>query len=226
MRLLLIEDDARVARFIENGLSAEGYRIDIADNGQHGVDMAKALAYDIILLDVKLPVMNGFDVCQRLRECGMQTPILMLSAMDTLEDKVRGFELGVDDYLTKPFAFEELLLRIRALLRRGKKLDYMAVHQVDDLVLDTNVHEVRRADKLIKVTPKEFALLEYFMKRPNRVLSRTMIEDQVWGNQQDSLTNIVDVYIRRLRKKIDEGFDPQLIQTVRGIGYRLKAEVS
>lgn len=226
MRILLTEDDSRVAHFIKNGLSAEGYHVDVAENGRHCVDMAKDQVYDIIILDVKLPVMSGFEACQHLRECGFETPILMLTAMDALEDKVQGFESGVDDYLTKPFAFEELLLRIRALLRRGRNIEYAAVHTIDDLVLDTNVYEVHRANQLINVTPKEFALLEYFMKRPNRVLSRTMIEEQVWGNQQVSLTNIVDVYIRRLRKKIDEGFDTRLIQTVRGIGYRMKAETS
>jgi DNA-binding response OmpR family regulator len=170
-----------------------------------------------------LPGKNGIEVCQQLRAQGVQIPVLMLTAKDALTDKVAGFEAGADDYLTKPFAFEELLLRIKALRRRGKQpIETDSVLRTADLLLDHDAHEVRRADQHIELTPTEFALLEYLMRHPNRVVSRTMIEEQVWGYQQESLTNVVDVYIRRLRKKVEFGFQHQLIHTVRGIGYQLK----
>jgi DNA-binding response OmpR family regulator len=158
-----------------------------------------------------------------LRRAGINTPILMLTAKDTVEDKVLGLGVGADDYLTKPFAFEELLARIQALVRRPQELDLSPAVEVADLSLDKNTHELARAGKPIKLTPTEFALIEYLMRNPNRVLSRTMIEERVWGYQHDPLTNVVDVYIRRLRQKIDRGFEPPLIHTVRGAGYMLKA---
>ncbi|MFQ5804249.1 MAG: response regulator transcription factor [Candidatus Methylomirabilales bacterium] len=223
MRLLLIEDDSRIARFIKRGLEAERYLVDVAADGRQGIEMGQTETYDLIILDIILPITNGIQVCQHLRSHRIQTPILMLTAKDSVEDKVEGLGVGADDYLTKPFAFEELLARVQALLRRPRDLDLVPTLQVADLVLDKNAHEVKRAEKLIELTPKEFALLAYLMRRPNRVLSRTMIEEQVWGYQHDPLTNVVDVYVRRLRQKIDHGFEHQLIYTVRGAGYTLKA---
>ncbi len=223
MRLLLVEDDSRVARFIKKGLEAERYQVDVATDGHHGIDMGQAGTYDLIILDIILPTTSGIQVCQYLRSKGIQTPILMLTAKDAVEDRVTGLGVGADDYLTKPFAFEELVARVQALLRRRGELDLAPTLRVADLVLNRNTHEVRRAGRLIQLTPTEFALLEYLMRRSNRVLSRTMIEEQVWGYQHDPLTNVVDVYIRRLRQKIDHGFPHPLIHTVRGIGYQLKA---
>jgi DNA-binding response OmpR family regulator len=216
MRLLLIEDDRRVARFIRKGLEAERYRIEVAFDGQRGIDMGLTESYDLILLDVILPIKTGIDVCRELRKEGVKTPILMLTAKDTLEDKVAGLGIGADDYLTKPFAFEELVARIQALLRRHGEPDLTPTLEAADLVLDKNTHEVRRAGKPIELTPTEFALLEYFMRR------RTVIQEQVWDYHHDPSSNVVDVYIRRLRQKIDRGFERQLIHTIRGVGYTLK----
>lgn len=221
MRLLLIEDDSRVARFVQKGLEAERYQVEVAYDGQQGIYMGLTEIYDLILLDIILPVKNGIEVCRELREQGIQTPILMLTAKDAVEDRVAGLGVGADDYLTKPFAFEELVARVKALLRRPRALDLAPALRVANLVLDKNTHEVRRAGKLIQLTPTEFALLEYLMRYPDRVLSRAMIEEQIWGYDYGSLTNVVDVYIRRLRKKIDHGFQDQLIHTIRGIGYQL-----
>ncbi|MFQ5775541.1 MAG: response regulator transcription factor [Kiloniellaceae bacterium] len=223
MRLLLVEDDRRVSRFIKKGLEAERYSVDIATDGMQAIEMGLAGPYDVIVLDILLPVESGLDVCRRLREGGVQSPILILTAKDSVEDKVTGLGAGADDYLTKPFAFEELLARIRALLRRPRDVDLAPALQAADLVIDKNTHEVTRSGKLIELTAKEFALLEYLMSHPNRVLSRTVIEEHVWGYWHDPMTNVVDVYIRRLRQKVDHGFERQLIHTVRGAGYMLKA---
>ena len=222
MRLLLIEDDRRVASFVQKGLEAECYKVEVAADGEQGIEMALSGLYDLILLDILLPVRNGIDVCRSLRERGIRTPILMLTAKDTVEDKVTGLGAGADDYLTKPFAFEELLARIQALLRRPGGLELAPALEALDLVLDKNTHEVTRAGRPIELTRTEFILLEYLMRRPNRVLSRTMIMDQVWDYQHDPSTNVVDVYIRRLRRKIDHGFACKLIHTVRGAGYMLR----
>lgn len=222
MRLLLVEDDSRVARFIRKGLEAENYQVDVASDGDLGIDMGSTDVYGAILLDVILPKQNGVEVCRTLREQGIKTPILMLTAKDTLEDKVSGLGVGADDYLTKPFAFEELLARIQALLRRPRTLELAPTIRVADLVLDKNTRRVDRADVAIELTATEFALLEYLMRRPDRVLSRTLIQEQVWGYQHDPSSNVVDVYIRRLRNKIDRDFSRQLIHTVRGVGYVLK----
>lgn len=222
MRLLLIEDDRRVASFVQKGLEAERYKVEVAADGEQGIEMALTGLYDLILLDILLPARNGIDVCRSLRERGIRTPILMLTAKDTLEDKVTGLGAGADDYLTKPFAFEELLARIQALLRRPGGLELAPALEALDLVLDKNTHEVTRAGRPIELTRTEFILLEYLMRRPNRVLSRAMIMDQVWDYQHDPSTNVVDVYIRRLRRKIDHGFGCKLIHTVRGAGYMLR----
>ncbi len=220
MRLLLIEDDDRITQFVKRGLEAEGYQVDTAATGPQGLDLGRG-NYGVIILDFFLPVLTGKDICQTLRQEGIQTPILMLTARDTLEDKVEGLKIGADDYLTKPFAFEELLARVQALLRRGIYQETTTILQIGDLSLNKETREVTRGNQAISLTAKEFALLEYLMSRPNRPLSRTMILEQVWGHNHDPLTNVVDVYIRYLRNKVDKGFPQKLIHTVRDVGYKI-----
>ena len=220
MRLLLIEDDDRITQFVKRGLEAEGFQVDTANTGPQGLDLGRG-NYGVIILDFFLPILTGKDICQTLRQEGIHTPILMLTARDTLQDKVEGLQTGADDYLTKPFAFEELLARIQALLRRGIYQETPTALQVGDLCLNKETREVTRGQQPISLTAKEFALLEYLMSRPNRPLSRTMILEQVWGHHHDPLTNVVDVYIRYLRNKVDKGFSHKLIQTVRDIGYKI-----
>lgn len=230
----MVEDDVRVSDFLERGLRAEGYRVQIAKTGPDGLRMAQALAQQsaeqnetsIVLMDVMLPGMNGLDVCQQLRATGVALPIMMLTAMGTLEDRVTGLKLGADDYLAKPFAFEELLARIEALARRSQDFRPSVVNTqlaVADLVLDLTTMRVNRANNLIKLTSKELAILELLMSAPGRLFSRERILANAWGANEDPLTNIVDVYIRRLRTKIDDGYDTPLIHTERGLGYRLEA---
>ena len=230
----MVEDDVRVADFLDRGLRAEGYRVQVARNGLDGLRMAQVLAQQsidqneasIVLMDVMLPGMNGLDVCQQLRATGVALPIMMLTAMGTLEDRVTGLKLGADDYLAKPFAFEELLARIEALARRSQDFRPSSVKaqlEVADLVLDLNTMRVTRAGDLIELTSKELAVLELLMSAPGRLFSRERILANAWGANEDPLTNIVDVYIRRLRAKIDEGREISLIQTQRGLGYRLEA---
>ena len=223
MRILLVEDDPWVAGFIQKGLESEQYGVDIAADGRWAIEMGSTQPYDLILLDVMLPIMDGFEVCRQLRKRGVQVPILMLTARDEVDEKVQGFEIGADDYLTKPFAFKELLARIQALSRRRRSLDLVSVIQIGDLGLDKNTREASRAGRPIQLTPREFSILEYLMENAGRALSRTMIEEQVCGYLHDSSTNLVDVYIRRLRQKIDHGHGDTLIHTVRGMGYMLKA---
>jgi len=225
VRLLIIEDDKRVARFIQKGLQAEYSLVDVAFDGQQGLEIAKEGTYDLVILDVLLPLRSGIEICRQLREQKIQIPILMLTAKDSIEDRVQGLEVGADDYLVKPFAFEELVARVRSLLRRPPQIDIGQILTVSDLTLDKNTHEVRRAGKLIQLTPREFSLLEYLMRHPDRVVSRTLIEEHVWGYARDALTNAVDVYIRRLREKINRPFHQKLISTIRGVGYRLKPEI-
>lgn len=220
MRLLLIEDDDRITQFVKRGLEAEGFQVDTANTGPQGLDLGRG-NYGVIILDFFLPILTGKDICQTLRQEGIHTPILMLTARDTLQDKIEGLQTGADDYLTKPFAFEELLARIQALLRRGIYQETPSALQVGDLCLNKETREVTRGQQTISLTAKEFALLEYLMSRPNRPLSRTMILEQVWGHHHDPLTNVVDVYIRYLRNKVDKGFPHKLIQTVRDIGYKI-----
>ena len=230
----MVEDDVRVADFLDRGLRAEGYRVQVARNGLDGLRMAQVLAQQsidqneasIVLMDVMLPGMNGLDVCQQLRATGVALPIMMLTAMGTLEDRVTGLKLGADDYLAKPFAFEELLARIEALARRSQDFRPCSVKaqlEVADLVLDLNTMRVTRAGDLIELTSKELAVLELLMSAPGKLFSRERILANAWGANEDPLTNIVDVYIRRLRAKIDEGREISLIQTQRGLGYRLEA---
>lgn len=222
MRFLLVEDDSAFAGFIREGLQSEESEMDIVADGAQGIELALKNPYDLILLDVGLPTLSGIEVCRRLREQGLRAPILMLTARGTVEDKVQGLEVGADDYLTKPFALEELRARIRALLRRRSDANASPTLQVADLVLNAHTHEVRRAERTIDLTPKEFALLEFLMRRPGRVLTRPAIREQVWGDRHGSRTNVVDVYVRRLRQKIDQGSDHPLIRTLRGVGYQLK----
>lgn len=221
--LLLVEDDERIVEFLRRGLKAEGYRVEVAGNGAEAIALAMGGDFRLIVLDLMLPDLNGRQVCERLRAEHVETPILMLTAMDAVQDKVAGLRAGADDYLTKPFAFEELLARIEALLRRrgGEAPSATSILQVGDLVLNRETHEVRRGEILIELTPKEFSLLECFMSAPGKVLSRTRILEHVWGYSADPLTNVVDVYVRQLRRKIDDDHEQKLLRTVRGYGYKL-----
>lgn len=225
MRVLLVEDDKRIADFVQRGLKAEGYAVEVANTGQLGVMLGTEGKFQAIVLDLGLPDLNGREVCQQLRDNGVATPILMLTARDTVQDKVTGLRAGADDYMTKPFAFEELLARIEVLMRRrGGEIRLESKQlQIADLVMNGETHEVRRGATLIELTPKEFALLECFMRMPGKVLSRTRILEQVWGYSADPLTNVVDVYVRQLRRKIDDDFELKLLKTVRGFGYKLDA---
>ena len=221
MRILVIEDEAKVASFIRRGLEAEGYRVDIAPDGEVGLTQAFDHEYDLVILDVMLPKRDGLSVLQEMRRHKLPVPVLMLTARDTVADKVTGLDRGADDYLTKPFAFEELLARIRVLLRRGSSLS-LSTLSVADLELDLVSREVTRAGIRIELTAKEFALLEFFLRHPGRVLSRVLIAQHVWGVDFDTFTNVIDVYVNYLRKKIDMGFPTKLIHTVRGAGYAIK----
>lgn len=220
MRILVVEDDERISSFVKRGLEAEGYLVDIAQDGQEGIQRGMD-PYDMIILDLLLPGKNGHDVCQALRREQIQTPILILTAKEALQDKLRGFDYGADDYLTKPFAFEELLARIKALLRRKPYKESAAELKVADLTLDRESREVRRGTKVISLTRKEFDLLEFLMSNPNKALSRVSLLEHVWGYHYDTLTNVVDVYIGYLRKKVDGGSKKKLIQTVRDFGYKI-----
>jgi heavy metal response regulator len=225
MRILLVEDDRKVASFIRKGLTEEGYAVDVAHDGEAGLFMGLDRLHDVIVLDVMLPGKPGFQVLRELRQAKVTTPVLLLTARDAVEDKVQGLDAGADDYLTKPFAFVELLARVRALLRRGKAAQAPAL-QVADLILDPATRTVKRGGGTIPLTNREFALLEYFLRNPGRVLTRTMIAEHVWDYSFDAGTNVIDVYVNYLRKKVDAGREPKLIHTVRGVGYVLKAEES
>ena len=221
MRILVIEDEKKIADFIKRGLKEEGYAVDLAIDGENGLFLATTNDYDLILLDLMLPKIDGITVCKRLREEKNPSPIIMLTAKDALKDKVTGLDAGADDYLTKPFAFEELLARIRAILR--KKGERQATKlEVDDLSLDLYTHKVTRSGKEIELTSKEYTLLEYLMRNAGKVVTRTMISEHVWDIDFDTFTNVIDVYINYLRNKIDSGAKKKLIQTVRGRGYILK----
>ncbi len=223
MRLLVVEDEKKVARFVKKGLEEEGYAVDVAPDGEEGLGMALDGVHDLIILDIHLPRMDGLGVLQELRKKKVATPVLLLTVRATIEDKVLGLDAGADDYITKPFAFQELLARVRALLRRRADAE-APVLQVGDLTLDPARRLASRGGEKIDLTPKEFALLAYFMRNSGRVLTRTMISEHVWDYDFDTMTNVIDVYVNYLRKKIDSGRDPKLIHTVRGAGYVLKAE--
>ncbi|MBD9357954.1 response regulator transcription factor [Methylomonas sp. EbA] len=223
MRVMMVEDDDRIIDFVQRGLKAEGYAVEVARSGHEAIALGTEGTFQVIVLDLGLPDMNGKQVCEHLRSNGIDTPILMLTARDTVQDKVAGLRSGADDYMTKPFAFEELLARIEALLRRrgGEVKQDDKELRIEDLVLNGETHEVRRGNNEIILTPKEFALLECFMRMPGKVLSRTRILEQVWGYSADPLTNVVDVYIRQLRRKIDDDYELKLLKTVRGFGYKM-----
>jgi len=224
MRILLVEDEEKVARFVERGLKAELYMIDVAGDGKTALYHLEHFSYELVILDLNLPDISGHEVLRCIRKDNRPLPVLILTARDSIADKVENFEQGADDYLTKPFSFTELVLRVRALLRRGQTLNRIDVLRVANLVLDRSAHQVRRNDKIIELTAKEFSLLEYFMVNSGRVLSRAMIVENVWDQSFEGLTNIVDVYVRQLRKKIDEGNQPKLLRTVRGVGYSINEE--
>jgi heavy metal response regulator len=223
MRILLVEDDRKVASFIRKGLAEEGYAVDVAPDGETGLAMGLDRLHDAIVLDVMLPGKPGFQVLRELRQAKVATPVLLLTARDAVEDKVQGLDAGADDYLTKPFAFAELLARVRALLRRGTAAR-TPVLQVADLAMDPATRTVKRGGETISLTNREFALLEYFLRNPGRVLTRTMIAEHVWDYSFDAGTNVIDVYVNYLRKKIDVGRESKLIHTVRGVGYVLKSD--
>lgn len=220
MRILLVEDEKKLCELIARALKAERYAVDAALDGQTGWDMADAYSYDLIILDLMLPHLSGTEILRRVRRKNQEVPILVLTARDVTEAKVQHFEAGADDYLTKPFVFAELLMRVKALLRRGS-MSRAAVLCVGDLELDRNLQQVKRGGKRIELTPKEYSLLEYLATHPGRVLSRTMIIEHVWDQSFEGLTNIVDVYVRHLRRKVDDPFPTKLIRTVRGVGYGL-----
>jgi heavy metal response regulator len=223
VRLLVVEDEKKVASFIKKGLEEEGYAVDIAPDGEEGLAMSLAQVHDLIILDIRLPKVDGLQVLKALRQEKVMTAVLLLTVRATIEDKVLGLDAGADDYLTKPFAFQELLARVRALLRRRKAAD-PTILQLADLSLDPARRTVSRGTERIDLTPREFALLDYLMRNPGRVLTRTMIAEHVWDYDFDTSTNVIDVYINYLRKKIDTGREPKLLHTVRGVGYVLKAE--
>ncbi len=223
MKILVVEDETRVAQFIQKGLKEEGHAVDVAHDGEEGEYLGEINEYDLIILDLMLPGKNGLQVCRELREAGVNTPVLMLTARDAVEDKVRGLDAGADDYLTKPFAFEELLARVRALLRRSSE-SKTPILKIADLELDPMSRRVTRAGQAIRLTTKEYALLEYMMRNPGQVLSRTRIGEHVWDMNFDPESNVIDVYVSHLRNKVDKGFDPPLIHTLRGQGYMLTDE--
>jgi DNA-binding response OmpR family regulator len=224
MRLLLSEDEPRVAHFITKGLREQGYAVDIAEDGEEALYKISINEYDLIILDVMLPRKNGFAVCKELRNLHIKIPILMLTARDTIEDRVKGLDSGADDYLSKPFDFKELLARVRALLRRARDLRPESL-EVTDLILNTTSHKVTRAGRHISLTAKEYSLLEFFMLREGKLVNRQEIAEHVWDENFDPFSNVIDVYVRRLRKKIDEGFDRVLIHTRRGEGYIFSADM-
>jgi two-component system copper resistance phosphate regulon response regulator CusR len=221
MRILIVEDEKKTAAYLHKGLTEQGFVVDVSVEGEEGLHLATTVEYDLIVLDVMVPLRDGWSVLKELRLKGQQTPVLFLTARDSVEDRVKGLELGADDYLVKPFAFAELLARIRSILRRGPARQ-PEQYQLADLTVDLIRHKASRGGQRLDLTPKEFALLSLFMQRPGEVLSRTLIAGQVWDIHFDSDTNIVDVAVRRLRQKIDDPFQQPLLHTVRGVGYVLE----
>ena len=223
VRILVVEDEKKVASFIKKGLEEEGYAVDVAADGEEGLTLGLTRVHDLIILDIRLPRMDGLRVLQALRHDSVTIPVLLLTVRATIEDKVLGLDAGADDYLTKPFAFQELVARVRALLRRRTEAE-PTVLRIGDLRLDPARRTVTRGDEKVDLTPREFALLDYFMRNPGRVLTRTMIAEHVWDYSFDTSTNVIDVYVNYLRKKVDAGREPKLLHTIRGVGYVLKAE--
>lgn len=224
MRILIVEDNRSLNQSLLKNLAEEGHAVDAAFDGSEGEYLAEVTEYDTIILDIMLPKKNGLEVCRELRRKGVRTPILMLTARDTIEDRVIGLDSGADDYLVKPFAMAELSARLRALMRRDLP-DKSGELKVGDLVLDPATHKVERDGKQIELTSKEFALLEYFMRNPERLITREMAEEHVWDYDYEGVSNVIDVYIRRLRRKVDDPFKVKLLETVRGAGYRLMKPV-
>jgi heavy metal response regulator len=222
MRILLIEDDKGISRFIKKGLLENSFSIDVAYDGEEGLHSAVHMKYDLIVLDILLPKMDGREILKRLKEREIQTPVIFLTAKDSESDIVKGLNLGADDYLTKPFSFSELLARIQAILRRGKTGSPSAKLQVANLNLEPDGHRVFREKTKIELTPKEYVLLEFFMRHPGEIITRTMISEKVWDVHFDTSTNIIDVHVSHLRNKIDKDFEPKLLHTVKGVGYVLE----
>jgi DNA-binding response OmpR family regulator len=220
MRILIVEDNKSLNQSLRMSLEEDGHGVDAAFDGKDGEYLAEVTPYDAIILDIMLPGKNGLEVCKELRHKGVRTPVLMLTARDAIEDRVIGLDSGADDYLVKPFALPELRARLRALLRREAP-DKTGVLQVGDLILDPATHRVERSGQIIDLTSKEFALLEYFMRNPERLITREMAEEHVWNYDFEGVSNVIDVYIRRLRRKVDDPFDVKLLETIRGAGYRL-----
>jgi heavy metal response regulator len=222
MRILLVEDDKGIARFVKKGLLENSFSVDVATNGEEGLDSVLHMKYDLIILDIMLPKMDGREVLKRIRSMDIQTPVIFLTAKDSEEDIVQGLNLGADDYLVKPFSFNELLARIQAILRRGKAVTSPSRLQLVSLVLEPDGHRVFREKTKIELTPKEYALLEFFMRHPGEIITRTMISERVWDYHFDTSTNIIDVHVSHLRNKIDKDFEPKLLHTVKGVGYVLE----
>jgi DNA-binding response OmpR family regulator len=221
MRILIVEDEKSLVDIIKKGLEEEGYAVDVAYNGEDGLFMAENEPSDLIILDIMLPIIDGMIILKRIRKAGVKTPVLMLTAKDTIIDKVSGLDSGADDYLTKPFLFDELLARIRALLRRNSDVK-TSIIKIGDFIVDMATHEVRRYGKNISLSAKEYALVEYMALNKNKVLSRTSLTEHLYDQDFDLDSNVIDVFINRVRNKIDRGFDTRLIHTVRGAGYILK----
>lgn len=224
MKILLVEDDRKIALFIRKGLTEKSYDVDIAEDGEKGERLAEENSYHAILIDIMIPRKSGFSLCKCIRTFNPTVPIMMLTALDSTEDKLRGFDAGADDYLVKPFEFQELLARIRALLRRRGNQDSPKILRFADVEMDLSQHSVKRAGRVIECSTREFALLEYMLRHRNRVITRTEIAEHVWGASFDTGTNVIDVYVSFLRKKIDVDSLPRLIHTVVGIGYILKED--
>ncbi len=221
MRILVVDDDERLRSVVRRGLSEEGYAVDVAENGEVGTYLALGNDYDLVILDIMMPKLDGMSLCKALREARSNVPVLMLTARDAVSDRVAGLDSGADDYLVKPFAFDELMARVRALTRRRAPARSPTI-RIGDLVVDTVTRRVHRGNQEIVLTAKEYAVLEYLVRNPGALMTRGMIEEHAWNNDYDSVSNLVDVYIRRLRSKLDVGEEGSLIETVRGAGYRLR----
>ena len=222
MKILLVEDDKGIARFVKKGLLENAFSVDVAFDGEDGLFLALHRSYELIILDILLPKMDGVEILERMRKMEIQTPVIFLTAKDSEKDIVQGLNSGADDYITKPFSFNELLARIRALLRREKSSVFSQKLQVADLILEIDKHRVLRGNTRIELTPKEYALLELLMRHPGQIITRTMVSERVWDYHFDSGTNIIDVHVSHLRNKIDKDFEPKLIHTVKGVGYVLE----
>jgi DNA-binding response OmpR family regulator len=224
MHVLIVEDEPKVASYVKRGLEEQGYAVDVAADGRAALEWVETVSFDLIVLDVLLPGIDGLSACRELRQRGVSTPVLMLTARDAVDDRVQGLDAGADDYLVKPFALKELLARLRALARRKSNQARTTTLQVADLTLDTLTRRVRRGGRAVELTAKEYAILECLVAEPDRVLTRTMIAEHVWNYDVYNHSNVVDVYIRNLRRKLDDPYEKKLIHTVRGAGYRLSAE--